>query len=206
MKRPDAKKLMNDIAEVYKKSVEQVAEYWKESGEKKTIENGRERILAAEPAEKRSDTIHTFQMNTIAEVDGLKEKWLADEKAFFALRGEDITDDMKLLNDVVNPTVDQLRDLAVKYFEKNAVMEQSILNFAKTHGEKYSIIFKMPHTQTTADRESIIDVFDVKMLRSAYLNTTSKPDEDNAFSYNNAYLPILNKAYEKIRDNADSAM
>lgn len=196
--RPDARKLMQEIADVYKNNLELVQKYWNDSKPKTVIENGIERELAAIPPEKIQDTIKDFQSKAFQKVESLIEKWNDEESEYFALHGEDLTPDKDLLNDVVNPSLEQLKELASRYFGKNNTMEQSIINFAKGK-DKYKAIMELPRTQTHAERKEIIDLYDKRILRPVYINSTQTPEKDySAFYYTNCYIPIVDKWQSKV--------
>ena len=197
--RADAKEVMVKITDIYKAELARIKDYWKESAEKNVIENGRERIIAAEPPEKRLDTVREMKQEAYAKVQAAKNAWLDAEHEFFALHGEQITPDMGLLNDVVNPTVEQLQELAERYFHKNAVMEQAIINFAEKNKEKYRIVFAMPRTQTTAERLDVIEVFDKSMMKPRFEDSANRPESNiGAFDFMNCYKAILNQWLLKI--------
>ena len=191
--RADFKKLMLDISDVYLKSLKEIAEYWEESKEKKTITNGRERIIAAEPQEKRSDTIHEMENVAFSKIQKLKADWEESENEYFTLAGENVTDDVKLLNEVFNPSLEQLKALAEKYFGKNWTMEQAIRNFAD--GKKqYASILDMPHTQSKEDRLHILDLYDSKQLKGMYKDTAERGGlAVKPYDFQNAWEIIFNK-------------
>lgn len=171
--RADLKRLMLDISDVYLKSLKEIADYWEESKEKKTITNGRERIIAAEPEEKRIDTIHEMENVAFSKIQKLKADWEESENEYFTLAGENVTDDVKLLNEVFNPSLEQLKALAEKYFGKNWTMEQAIRNFADGK-KKYASILDMPHTQSKEERLHILELYDSKQLRNMYKDTAER--------------------------------
>ena len=191
--RADFKKLMVDISDVYLKSLKEIADYWKESEEKHIFSNGRERIIAAEPQEKRLDTIHEMENKAFEKISSLKAKWEDEENSFFTLAGENVTDDVKLLNDVFNPTLEQLKTLAEKYFNHNWTMEQAIINFA-TGKDKYNAILKLPRTQTKDERLHILDLYDSKQLRNRYKDTAERGGEAvKPYDFQNAYKIVFEK-------------
>jgi len=191
--RADLKKLMLDISDVYLKSLKEIADYWEESKENKTITNGRERIIAAEPEEKRSDTIHEMENAAFSKIQKLKADWEKSEDEYFTLAGADITDDVKLLNEVFNPTLEQLKALAEKYFGKNWTMEQAIRNWVDGK-KKYASILDMPHTQSKEERLHILELYDSKQLRNMYKDTAERGGlAVKPYDFQNAWEIIFNK-------------
>jgi hypothetical protein len=196
--RADAKKLMLDIADVYSKSLEEIEAYWKQAQERKIIENGRERFLAAEPPEKIADTIRELKGKAYGKIAELKADWEAKEDAFFSPDGTAITDDMKLLNDVFNPSFEQLKTLADRYFNKNAVMEQAIVNFA-TDKDKYKAILALPRTQTKGERKEIIEFYDTKVMKPRYSETADVGGVAvTMYDYQNCRKILVDRWLEKI--------
>lgn len=191
--RADFKKLMSDISEVYLKSLKEIADYWKDSGEKRIMENGRERILSAEPEEKRKDTVKELEHKAFAKIQALKDSWEKSENEYFMIYGENITDDVKLLNEVFNPSLEQLQGLAQKYFGKNWTMEQAIRNFADGK-KKYASILDMPHTQSKEERLHILELYDSKQLRNMYKDTAERGGiAQKPYDFQNAWEIIFNK-------------
>lgn len=191
--RADLKRLMLDISDVYLKSLKEIADYWEESKEKKTITNGRERIIAAEPEEKRIDTIHEMENVAFSKIQKLKADWEESENEYFTLAGENVTDDVKLLNEVFNPSLEQLKALAEKYFGKNWTMEQAIRNFADGK-KKYASILDMPHTQSKEERLHILELYDSKQLRNMYKDTAERGGlAVKPYDFQNAWEIIFNK-------------
>lgn len=196
--RADFKKLMSDISEVYLKSLEEIADYWKDSEEKRIMENGRERILSAEPEEKRKDTVKELEHKAFAKIQALKDFWEKSEDEFFYPSGADFTADKELLSDVFNPSLEQLQLLAEKYFNKNMVMEQAILNYAKNK-EMYSGILLLPHTQSKEERLHILELYDSKQLRNMYKDTAERGGVAvKPYDFQNAYKLIFNKFVDYI--------
>lgn len=171
--RADFRKLLLDISDVYLKSLDEIAKYWKDSEEKKIFENGRERTIAAEPQEKRIDTIHEMENTAFSKIQKLKEDWEKSENEYFTFSSENITDDVKLLNEVFDPPLEQLKILAEKYFNKNWTMEYAIQKFAENK-KKYASIFDMPHTQSKEERLHILELYDSKQLRNRYKDTAER--------------------------------
>ena len=191
--RADFKKLMSDISDVYLKSLKEISAYWKDSGEKRTTENGRERIIAAEPEEKRLEAVHEMESKAFSEIQALKDAWEKSEDEFFLPSGADITPDEKLLDESFGITIDQLKALANKYFGQNMTMEQKILTFAKNK-EKYSGILLLPHTQSKEDRLNILELYDSKNLRGMYKSTAERGgDAVKPYDFQNWYKNILDK-------------
>lgn len=196
--RADFKKLMTDISEVYLKSLEEIAKYWKDSEEKRIMENGRERILSAEPEEKRKDTVKELEHKAFAKIQALKDSWEKSEDEFFYPSGADFTADKELLSDVFNPSLEQLQLLAEKYFNKNMVMEQAILNYAKNK-EKYSGILLLPHTQSKEERLNILELYDSKQLRGMYKDTAERGGVAvKPYDFQNWYKNIFDKFVDYI--------
>lgn len=196
--RPNCKKLMEDIADVYLKSLAEIRKYWEESGERKVYVENEERVLAAYPMDKRLLTVKEMKDKAISKVDGMIRDWEKEEAAFFQLAGADVTEDVKVLNDVFNPTMEQLRTLAEKYFNKNATMEQAILNFADGK-EKYAAITKMPHTQPTAARREILENFNRIGLKPRYSDTAMNGGKMNSvYGYEYCYKILLNQWQSQI--------
>ena len=196
--RADAKKLMSDIAEVYRKSLEEISAYWKESDEKRIFESGRERVIAAEPPEKRLDEVRELKSKAYGKILALKGKWQAEEDLYFALNGADVTDDFKLLNDVISPSVEQLKSLAEKYFGKNWTMEQAIVNFANGK-DKYKSVMELPRVQPKEERWEIIQFYDEKMMKPMYENSANRINQPlKSYDYQNAYTLIRDKWLQKI--------
>ena len=196
--RADFRKLMQDISEIYLKSLKEIAKYWADSGEKKIFENGRERIIAAEPQEKRLDTVREFEDKAFAEIQTLKAEWEKSEDEFFNVSGTDATADKELLNDLFDPTKEQLITLAERYFNKNMVMEQMILNFAKER-KQFSIILEMPHTQSKAERMDILELYDSKQLRNRYKDTAERGGKaEKMYDFQNCYERIFETYAAKI--------
>lgn len=195
--RADAKKLMSDIAEVYRKSLEEIREYWEESEEKRIVSNGRERIIAAEPPEERLERVGELKSKAYDKILELKGKWNAEEDLYFSLNGVDVTDDYKLLNEIINPSLEQLKNLAEKYFGKNWTMEQAILNFANGK-DKYKAVLEMPHLQSKKERWEVIQFYDEKILKPRFEDSANRVNSAGAFSYENCYIALRDKWLEKI--------
>lgn len=191
--RADFKKLMSDISEVYLKSLEEIAKYWKDSEEKRIMENGRERILSAEPEEKRKDTVKELEHKAFAKIQALKDSWEKSEDEFFYPSGADFTADKELLSDVFNPSLAQLKLLAEKYFNKNMVMEQAILNYADKK-KQFASILEMPHTQSKEERLHILELYDSTQLRNRYKDTAERGGTaQKMYDFQNVYEAIFNK-------------
>lgn len=198
MERADAKKLMRDIADVYSKSLDEIADYWKESEEKRIIQNGRERVIAAEPPEKRAEAVRNLKSKAYGKVAALIGDWTEKENVYFQLNGSDVTDDIKLLSDVFSPSIEQLQALANKYFGKNRTMEQAIVNFANGK-DRYKAVLSIPRTQAKEDRADIIDFFDAKIMKPTYSDTADRGGiAAKPYDYQNARELLLNKWVEKI--------
>lgn len=191
--RADLKKLMADISDVYLKSLKEIADYWEESKEKKTVENGRERTIAAEPDEKRMDTIHEMESQAFAKIQTLKDSWEKAEDDYFTLAGENVTDDVKLLNEIFDPSLEQLKKLAEKYFGKNWTMECAIRNFLDGK-KKYASILDLPHTQSKEERLNILELYDSKQLRGMYKDTAERGGlAVKPYDFQNWYKNIFDK-------------
>lgn len=191
--RANCKKLMEDIADVYLKSLGAIRKYWEESDERKVYVEGEERIIAAYPMDKRLLTVKKMKDETMAKVEAMISDWERQEVEFFTPHGEDMTDDAKLLSDLFNPSVEQLRVLAERYFNRNATMEQAILNFAEGK-DKYEAIRKMPHTQPTATRRDILENFNRIGLKPRFSDSAMNGGALNsAYSYENCYKIILSQ-------------
>lgn len=196
--RADLKKLMSDISDVYLKSLKEIADYWKDSEEKRIMENGRERILSAEPEEKRKDTVKELEHKAFVKIQALKDSWEKSENEYFMIYGENITDDVKLLSEVFNPSLEQLQGLAQKYFGKNWTMEQAIRNFADGK-KKYASILDMPHTQSKEERLHILELYDSKQLRNMYKDTAERGGiAQKPYDFQNAWEIIFNKFVDYI--------
>lgn len=196
--RADFKKLMTDISEVYLKSLEEIAKYWKDSEEKRIMENGRERILSAEPEEKRKDTVKELEHKAFAKIQALKDSWEKSEDEFFYPSGADFTADKELLSDVFNPSLAQLKLLAEKYFNKNMVMEQAILNYADKK-KQFASILEMPHTQSKEERLHILELYDSTQLRNMYKDTAERGGVAvKPYDFQNAYKLIFDKFVDYI--------
>lgn len=198
--RPDCRKLMADIAETYLAGMKEIRKYWEESGEKKTTYNGMERIMAAEPPEKRLDTVRELKGKYYAKVNALRSAWDAGEAEYFSLHGEDLTDDAKLLNDALNPTIDQLVDVYKRYVGKNWTMENAIRQFC-LNKDKYKALLALPRTQGREERAEIVELYDGRIMRPMFTRTADNVNNGlSAFDYEAGYKLYLEKFQEKILD------
>ena len=199
-KRPNCKQLLLDICNDYEKALSDVQKYVHDTDKKEFVENGIERKIEALPIEKRKDGINEIFATVEDTVKAKIDDWQAKEKAFFELNGEDITDDIKLLNETVNPSIEQLQVIASRYFGKNYTMEQAIFNYCR--GKKgLSVVMDLPHTQPFEERAGVVNDFYTRMIKPRFtetaLNMLYGKKSSIAFSdYVKSYLEIYEKKLE----------
>lgn len=199
-KRPNCKQLLLDICNDYEQALSDVQKYVHDTDKREFVENGVKRKIEALPIEKRTDGINEISGKVDNVIKARIDDWTAKEKAFFELNGDDITDDIKLLNDVVNPSIEQLQVIAGRYFGKNYTMEQAIFNYCRGKAG-LSVILDLPHTQSFEERAGLVNDFYTRMLKPRFietaLNMLYEKKSSIAFSdYVKSYLEIFAKKIE----------
>lgn len=199
-KRPNCKQLLLDICNDYEKALPEVQKYVQDTGKREFIENGVERKIEALPIAKRTDGINLICDKVDSVIKARIDDWKTKEKAFFELNGDDITDDIKLLNDVVNPSIEQLQVIAGRYFGKNYTMEQAIFNYCRGKAG-LSVILDLPHTQSFEERAGVVDNFYTRMLKPRFIETAMNMlyGKKSAIAFSDivkSYLEVYEKKIE----------
>lgn len=199
-KRPNCKQLLLDICNDYKKALSDIQKYVHDTDKREFVENGVKRKIEALPIEKRNDGINEISEKVDNVIKARIDDWKAKEKAYFELNGGDITDDIKLLNDVVNPSIKQLQVIAGRYFGKNYTMEQAIFNYCRGK-EGLSVIMDLPHTQSFEERAGVVDNFYTRMIKPRFIEAASNMlyNKKSSITFSDcvkSYLEIYEKKIE----------
>lgn len=166
MKRASVEPILNAISVEYKSGISRIKNLRKEARVIKAGPGEDLSTLLKIDEEARQKRIDEIVRETEIAVQRICEDFAQKEKDFFTLRGEDITDDVKLLQ--LSLTAEQVRELQIRYIG-SPTMLSALNEYAKSRN------FPPLNLQSAQEREGIVNFF-VKMARPRFIeNTQANP-------------------------------
>lgn len=181
--RTNTKEFLNDLVSIYKNGIETSKRIINNSKPVKIIVDGEERELKELEKEKLNNSLKSLIEKTEKEINNKINDFALSEKNFFTLKGEKLTDDIKLFE--IGLSENQIRELANKY-KDNFTMYTAINNKAKERG----IVLKP--LQSSEERQGIISSFN-NLINARFIDTVLNYEAKTKFPFD--------ETAEKLIDN-----